>query len=470
MGKCRTWTRWIAWAIIAIWLSIDGTVVVDATAQARRLRRRRVMIPQQQRQEKAVAGETTNMGENVLKLARQASDQAQNPMVDLVFVIDGSRDMMREITALGKQLVNVAGVFEEAMIDYRFAQTSFQRLDGGPQIDVQTFNSDLVGIQEWFRKLRLLLRNAAPGYGLDAILRTLRETDFRPEASKHLLVVSKSRLQTNWAAEKAEDKIVKEIVNQCRQDGVHINIIGVSERIHVQLTGGTGGRLYPISENSGRQGVKYFNPSDLDKSILKIEGVFKLTAQHIAATLRQAADIIFVFDSSLSMETKVDKICSGIDEMVSILDAAGLDYRFGAIRFWATTGGGESVVLLTKPPLNADQVKRLFRLPKRGDEHLLDAVIEGVPKLKTPTDRQLVLVIITDEPTSHRTEKGYSVEKAIGVCRKAGAQVNVIGGSSMGSDRFRSSSASAAFQKRVAEVTNGAHYIMPGSVVADERH
>jgi len=469
MKNCRIWFRWMLWTIIAVWPSVYGAIMTDATAQARRLQRRRVMIPQKQPQ-KANTDVTRSVGEDVIKVALRVSAQAQNQMVDLVFVIDGSRDMMKKITKVNKQLVDVAGIFEEKMIDYRFAQTSFQRIDGGPQLDIQTFNSDLVGIQEWFRKLRLLLKNAAPGYGLDAIMQTLRETDFRPEASKQLLVVSRSRLQTNWAVEKAQDKIVKEIVDRCRQDNIQINIIGTSERIHVQLTGGTGGKLYPIAENSRPPGVKYFKPGDLDKSILNIKGVFKLTAQHIAGTVRHVADIIFVFDSSLSMETKVDKICGGIDEMVSVLDTAGLDYRFGAIRFWAATGGGESVTLLTKPPLNANQVKQLFRLPKRGDEHLLDAVIVGVPKLQTPVDRELVLIIVTDEPTSHRTEQGYTVEKAIGVCRKAGAQVNVIGGSSMGSNRFSSNSASANFQKRVTEVTNGAYYIMPCSVIADERH
>ena len=128
---------------------------------------------------------------------------------------------------------------------------------------------------------------------------------------------------------------------------------------------------------------------------------------------------------------KIDRICAGIDEMANILNSAGINYRFGVIRFWAAIGSGESVVVLTKPPLNIEQVKRLYRAPKQGDKHLLGAVIKGVPKIKTPTDRQLVLVIVTDGSTRHRAEKGYTVNQAIGICRRAGAQVNVIGESSM---------------------------------------
>ena len=94
-------------------------------------------------------------------------------------------------------------------------------------------------------------------------------------------------------------------------------------------------------------------------------------------------------------------------------------------------------------------------------------MIKGVPKIKTPEDRRLVLVIVTDGSTGHRAEKGYTVDQAIGICRRVGAQVNVIGESSMSirsyKGRFggRAMSPSVDFQKRVAEITNGVHYVMP---------
>ncbi len=469
MENCQTGTRLLMWPLIAIWLVAFGMFMLEATAQARRLQHPR-MVPTTQRQEKRMKAATSDIGENLVKIARRASKQAQHLMVDIVFVIDGNRDMTREVTVIQKHLVDMAGVFEGEMIDYRFAQTSFQRANSGQTIDVQPFSSDLIGIQEWFRQLKLSLRKANPGYGLDAIVQTLRETNFRSSASKSLLVVGKSPLQTAWTVENATDRIVEEILNGCNENDVHINIIGTGDRIHAQLTGGTGGKWYPISGKSAAHHVKYFDPSDLDKSALKIEGVFRLTAQHIVNTVRQPMDIVFLFDSSRSMETKVDKMCSGIDKMVDLLNAAALDYRFGIIRFWAASGGGESVITLTRPPLSESQIKQFFRLPKHGDEHLLDAVMKGVPKLKTPRARKLVLVVVTDEPTSHRSKKGYTVEKAIAVCRHAGAQVNVIGGTSMGNDAFRNQTDSVAFQQKVTELTNGTYYVMPDSVVGSERH
>jgi hypothetical protein len=100
-----------------------------------------------------------------------------------------------------------------------------------------------------------------------------------------------------------------------------------------------------------------------------------------------------------------------------------------------------------------------------GDEHLLDAVIEGVPKLRIDSERDLVLIIVTDESTSKRTERGYTVGQAISVCRGAHAKVYVIGGVTS----MRSSSISDNFQRQVAQLTKGEHYIMPGSIIADEK-
>ena len=471
MVNFHTMMRRIAWVIMATLLSIDGVVVLEAVAQNRRLRRGR-LAPLQQRQETSSTDTMKNLSQHLLEIARSVSDQAENRMVDLVFVIDGSRGMVSAIAEMQRKLVDVADVFEEELIDYQFAATSYEKIVGVPKIATQTFESDLVGIQAWLRELRIS-RGAETGYGLDAILQMLRETNFRSQALKHLLVLTNSRLQTAWTAEKAKDKIVKEIVDLCKRDDIHINIIGVSESAQIQLTARTGGKFYAISGN-GKKRIKFADLGDFDKSILKVEGVFKLTAEHIVQTVKKSTDIIFMFDSSLRMAAKVDKtkvakICEGIDIMADILNSAGVDYRFGVIRFWAAIGSGESVMALTQPPLNTDQVKQLFRAPKQGERNLIGAVVKGVPKLNTPAHRQLVLVIVTDGSPARRVDKEYTVYQAIGVCRRAGAQVNVIGQSSMGihsySGRFggRANLPSIDFQKRVAGITNGVYFVMPGT-------
>ena len=186
--------------------------------------------------------------------------------------------------------------------------------------------------------------------------------------------------------------------------------------------------------------------------------------EHFVETVKSPSDIVFVFDFSMSMEPETDEICTGVDSMPAILDERGLDYRFGVIRFWARAGGGESTIVVTKPPLDAEQVKKVFRLPKEGDELLLDAIMEGVPKLQTPENQQLVLIIVTDETTSRRLEKGYTPGRAIAVCRQVGAIMYIIGGFV-----YPRQSQRDIFQLRVAEVTKDEHYAMPGIQLSDER-
>lgn len=480
-------TKWIVWVAVAIWLITELAIDLDASAQTRLRRQRRLVMPQlpQAQIDKDVA---TNLGENVLEIAQNVSDRTPYLMVDLVFVLDASTNMMGEITEIRKRLIDVVDQFDAGMIDYKISISSYRLVDGAPRIRTQPLTSDLAANQTELRKLRQAARNSAPGYGLDAILKVLNETNFRSLASKHLLVVTHSNLNTSWVKRMAKEKVISQIIDQCKQDDIRINMIGQSDLVQIQLATGTGGKFHPISNNGQIRDISS-NTDAIYKSIQKIERIFKLTANHIGTTVRQPTDIVFVFDSSLSMDAKVDEICRGVDEMVNVLDTAGLDYQFGVIRFWAESGGGQSVVLVTNPPLAANQVKRLFGLQKQGDEHLLDAVIEGVPKLKTSTNRQLVLVIITDEPTSNREEKGYTVDKAIEVCRSAGLQVNVIGASlprivvthgNKSITRVREHSPrigmlintapSVDFQKRVTKATNGIYYVMPGSeTTADER-
>ena len=304
-------------------------------------------------------------------------------------------------------------------------------------------------------------------------MKGLNELVFREEVTTQFVVVTNSRMRTSWTDAKAKNRISEQIVNLSRQNGVQLNFIGISERVQAELTDETNGKWYPIDSKQQRMDGQRIQSGETiaDKALLRVDGLFKRIAENLVASHPGKVDIVFIFDYSLSMETKTDAACEGLDVMVSVFKSAGLDYRFGIIRFWAAVGGGESTVVVTKPPLEPEQVKSLFRLPKSGDEHLLDAVIEGVPKLQTGEGRDLVLIIVTDEATSKRTEKGYTVGQAISACRGAGAKVYVIGGVTS----MQSSSMTDNFQRQVAQLTKGEHYVMPGAVIwrgtggADER-
>jgi len=408
-----------------------------------------------------------DVGASLKDIAKRATQHTQNPKIDVVFVVDGSRQMLGHLAALEKKFVDMLTVIEAKTMDYRFALVSFHSVYGEPRVNFHQWTFDYLSIENAFRDMRVESgNNTESGYGLDALIKGLNDLEFREEVITQFVVITNSRMRTSWTEAKAKSKINQQIIDLCRKNAVQLNFIGISEKVQAELTDETNGVWYPIDSNQRQMdGQRIRSGATIaDKALLRIDGLFKRIAENLVERNPGKVDIVFVFDYSLSMEPKTDAACEGLDLMVSVFKAAGLDYQFGIIRFWAAVGGGESTIVVTKPPLEPEQIKSLFRLPKIGDEHLLDAIIEGVPRLRTEPERELVLIIVTDESTSKRSEKGYTAGRAISVCRGAFARVYVIGGVTS----MRSSSIGDNFQRQVAQLTKGEHYIMPGSTIADE--
>ena len=451
----------IATMVLAIWIVMDGFMAFAGTQVQPPHRKSPIMVnpKKESKAEKTEETEETkvNVGESLIGIARRASRKSENKMVDIVFVIERGVKMKASIVEIESHLGDVVSVFEESGIDYQLAPIWFQNRRG-PKFEGSPFKNSLRAFQDgYYVDFR---HDHSIGYGLDAILWGLRELNYRSDARKHMIVVTNSPLRTTWEATNAKQQLANRVIERCKQDEIHIDVFGVTDTVQLKLAEETGGRWRRVDEHEQRKWPTYMT----DKRILKIAGIFQFIGEHFVETVKSPSDIVFVFDSSFSMKDDVDEICTGLDSLVDTLAEGGLDYRFGIIRFWARAGGGESTIVVTKPPLDAKQVKKVFRLPKEGDEHLLDAIMVGVPKLKTPENRQLVLIIVTDEPTSHRREKWYSPERAIGVCREAGAIVYVIGGYKHPRHTERD-----IFQLRAPEVTKGEHYAMPSAQLADER-
>ena len=452
--KPQVWKCLIALMILVGWVSLESVAAVKKS-EVRSIRRKRHVTVNPNDTEKK---DTVDIGKSLVEIAERVSQDSANQAVDLVFVVDGSVTMKDLGKKVERQIADMARVFEESVIDYQFALVWFQNI-GGSRIIVKPLQRGLLPIQENFVRLPLAkFKGPAAGYGLDAIMKGLTDLKFRWDAEKHFVVVTNSELQTTWGTGDEKNELFEKILDWCKQDEIRINVIGIDEEMQMQLANRTDGKWYGTKEI--RRRIEHVPL--IKRSMLDIDEVFKRIARHIATTVKQPTDIVFVFDSSLSMDNKMDEICTGLDSLVKVLDGEKLDYRLGIIRFWARSGGGESSVVITKPPLNAGQVRQMFRILGRGDEHLLDAVIEGVPKLQTPGDRKLVLFIVTDESSSSGPGKEYTSAKAIAVCRQTGAQVNVIGGIvPVG----HGGGFVDEFQRGVTEITNGQCYIMPGAEV-----
>jgi len=402
-----------------------------------------------------------DIGASLKDIAKRATQHSDPPKVDVVFVVDVSKRMLVPVAILEKRLIDMLAVIEAKTMDYRFAFISFQSVRGEPRYIFHQWTFDYIGIEKVLQETRVEADNAESGYGLDAVVKGLNELDFREGVTTQFVVVSNSPMRTAWTEADAKSRISEQIVNLCRQNNVQLNFIGTSEKTQAELMDRTSGKWYPIDSYQRPMDGQRIQSGETvaDKALLRVDGVFKRIAENLVQSEPGKVDIVFVFDYSLSMEPKTEAACNGLDLMVSVFKSAGLDYRFGIIRFWAAVGGGESTIVVTKPPLEPDQVKAMFRLPKSGDEHLLDAVIEGVPKLQTEQERDLVLIIVTDEATSKRAEKGYTAGKAVSACRGARARVYVIGGITS----MKTGSIGDDFQRQVAQLTKGEHYIMPGA-------
>ena len=437
-----------------------GTLQVAAQVRPPRRKHRILVDPSVKKKDTLKA----DIGASLKDIAKRATQHSQPPKVDVVFVVDVSKGMLAPVATLEKRLIDILAVIEAKTMDYRFAFISFQSVRGEPRYIFHQWTIDYIGIANALRETRVEADNAESGYGLDAVVKGLNELDFREGVTTQFIVVSNSQMRTAWTEADAKSRISEQIVNLCRQNNVQLNFIGTSEKVQAELTDQTGGKWYPIDSYQRQMDGQRIQSGETvaDKALLRVEGLFKRIAEHLVGSRQDKVDVVFVFDYSLSMQTKTDAACDGLDLMVSVFKSAGLDYRFGIIRFWAAVGGGESTIVVTKPPLEPEQVKAMFRLPKSGDEHLLDAVIEGVPKLRIEQERDLVLIIVTDESTSRRAEKGYTAGKAISVCRGARARVYVIGGVTS----IQSGSFGDGFQRQVAQLTKGEHYIMPGASMA----
>ena len=444
---------------------------LQASAQVRPPRRKhRILVDPSVKKKDTLKAD---IGASLKDIAKRATQHSEPAKVDVVFLVDVSKRMLAPVATLEKRLIDMLAVIEAKTMDYRFAFMSFQSVRGEPRYIFHRWTFDYISIENVLRETRVEADNAESGYGLDAVVKGLNALDFREGVTTQFVVITNSRMCTSWTEADAKSRISEQIVNLCRRNNVQLNFIGTSEKVQAELTDQTNGKWYPIDSYQRQMDGQRIQSGETvaDKALLRVDGLFKRIAENLVESKPDKVDVVFVFDYSLSMQTKTEGACDGLDQMVAVFREAGLDYQFGIIRFWAAVGGGESTIVVTKPPLEPEQVKAMFRLPKSGDEHLLDAIIEGVPKLRTEAERDLVLIIVTDEATSKRTEKGYTAGKAISVCRGVRAKVYVMGGVVS----MKSNSMTDSFQRQVAQLTKGEHYVMPGAVIwrgtggADER-
>lgn len=159
-------------------------------------------------------------------------------------------------------------------------------------------------------------------------------------------------------------------------------------------------------------------------------------------------DIVVMLDYSRSMGGKSEAVMLGLSTLIGRLDILPIKYRIGLIRFAEAKDAIKVIngAVVTQMPLNESMLRSYMEDPFGGDEHLIDAIVEGLPKVKFSPFASRLLLILTDEPTTGK----YPPERALSVCQSLGVRAYVIG-----------HPGPTDFQKTLAEQTGGIFFTMP---------
>ena len=146
---------------------------------------------------------------------------------------------------------------------------------------------------------------------------------------------------------------------------------------------------------------------------------------HPESAAQSMADIVIMLDYSRSMGGKSEAIMLGISTLIGRLDLLPIDYQMGLIRFAEAKDAIKSIhgAYVTQMPLKETEIQALLEEPFGGDEHLADAIVKGLPRMRFRRDASRFLLVLTDEPNTGTVPP----EQAIELCLSLGVKTYVIG-------------------------------------------
>lgn len=174
------------------------------------------------------------MGEALEGIAESVADAKNEIAVDLVFLLDISGSMIDNIRAVGRQLNRMVEVFEEKGVDFTLGIVIFRYLEGDTIIHPQTRDSE--------RYKRLLTSHVVAAAGDErahnAIVKTIRRVNFREGVNRRFVLVTDEASKGSYT--------LPEVLRQCFQNNITVDVIGINHTTHRALTTKTGGLWFPI--------------------------------------------------------------------------------------------------------------------------------------------------------------------------------------------------------------------------------
>ena len=211
------------------------------------------------------------------------------------------------------------------------------------------------------------------------------------------------------------------LTDQPQDDSFLPELIGKPVRISPRLPTSHNSQIEPslTQENVGhsttgdeQQPIKRINRD------AQIGSALQTIAGHIAnGTSSSSSDIVFLLDTSGSMEENVRAVGNHLISMVKIFREKHVDFTMGIVKFKYDS-------LIFPQTRDYQKYERLLENVKcGGDERAYNAIVKSITRVKFRTDAERRFILITDEPC----KGSYTISDVLKRCRAAQIKLDVIG-------------------------------------------
>ena len=371
-------------------------------------------------------------------LAQEIVETSDGGPIDVVFVIDTSGSMGDNIKSVVEHLSEMVDVYKASKIDYALGVTEFWANRNRNRIKVVQLTKSFTVFKRTLQAIGVHLDENA----LDAVVQTVKELRFRPTSKRHFILVTDEHFTSR------EGLDVEDVIAYCREFGIYVNVLGLPLTEHQRLAYETGGKWHIIPEEPRPQTAQHFKvPAHPRNKAVALRQAQWTDVTKVGDVMLQLSgnipvDIILFVDSSKSMGDKLPHFLKQLEILARDLDNALIDYQIGVVRF--RSRASVNIVNVFNPPQTLKQVRKIVELPCQDNEMLLDAVAEGLRRLKLRPKAQPYFILITDEPA----EGEYSALAIIQMLEQKDILVSVVG-------------TYDDFQQQVANITGGVWVPIP---------
>ena len=323
------------------------------------------------------------------RLAQQIVETSEGGPIDVVFIVDASGSMRNNIKSVVKHLKEMVDIYEASEIDYALGVTEFWTSKEQNEIKVTQLTKDYMECRRTLQAIGVHTDENA----LDAIVQTVKELQFRPTSKKHFIVITDEPFTSR------ERLRVEDAIAHCREFGIFVNVLGIPLDEHFQLASKTGGKWHPIPEEPSPQDSQ---TSSRSKTVSRqhqqwADVTTKIGRDVLHRGKNTPIDIILFIDSSKSMADILPHFLEQLDPLVRNWDNALIDYQMGVVRFRALAS--ENTITVYNPPQTLEQARKIIEFSCQDDENLLDAIADGLRRIKLRPNAQPYFIVVTDEPT-----------------------------------------------------------------------